>query len=78
MYDRAALTLISALVVFEGTCFLLDPTENVQTFFQQSASERILADEKRTVGPKGLLYVNQREFAATLPDDGVFVAGGFE
>lgn len=36
-------------------------------------SERLVNQEVKTVGPERLVYVNQREFAATLPEDGSLV-----
>ena len=38
----------------------------------QTASEQVLHQETRTVDSERLLYVNQREFAATLPSDGIY------
>jgi len=41
--------------------------------YLQEASVSLKAEPVGQVGPKGLLYVNQREFAAVVPDTSNYV-----
>ncbi|KAH1183517.1 protein N-terminal asparagine amidohydrolase [Mauremys mutica] len=47
------------------------PAEVIRTYPQLEEKARVLRGQPaQTVGPKGLLYIQQREFAVTTPKDG--------
>ena len=39
-------------------------------FLRQDSSRQLTEQKAEEVGPEGLLYVTQREYAGTSPDDG--------
>jgi hypothetical protein len=49
---------------------LLAGFSHSQTFIFQELSQSLRKQTRRSVGPQGFLYVNQREIAGTTPEDG--------